>query len=132
MTQEEWKQVEKALEYFFKRVELQVDGYEVSLTLQRVGVYKNAIAIYVNGVFKGEWITTECEETRRFIQKREKSILTKKDKEARKKLSKKAQKELAEKYDRKYSVYSTHWSSFRALKRHLIANNESIKFVKIS
>lgn len=132
MTQEEWKQVEKALEYFFKRVELEVDGYEVSLTLQRVGVYKNAIAIYVNGVFKGEWITKECEETRRFIQKREKSILTKKDKEARKKLSKKAQKELAEKYDRKYSVYSTHWSSFRALKRHLIANNESIKFVKIS
>lgn len=124
MTQEEWKRVEKALEYFFKRVELEVDGYEVSLTLQRVGVYKNAIAIYVNGVFKGEWITTECEETRRFIQKREKSILTKKDK--------KAQKELAEKYDRKYSVYSTHWSSFRALKRHLIANNESIKFVKIS
>lgn len=60
MTQEEWKQVEKALEYFFKRVELEVDGYEVSLTLQRVGVYKNAIAIYVNGVFKGEWITTEC------------------------------------------------------------------------
>ena len=53
MTQEEWKQVEKALEYFFKRVELEVDGYEVSLTLQRVGVYKNAIAIYVNGVFKG-------------------------------------------------------------------------------
>ena len=41
-------------------------------------------------------------------------------------------RELAEKYDRKYSVYSTHWSSFRALKRHLIANNESIKFVKIS
>lgn len=132
MTQEEWKQVEKALEYFFRRVDLEIDGYKVSLALQRVGVYKNAIAIYVNGVFKGEWLSTECEETRRFIQKKERSILTKKDKEAWKKLSKKMQKELEEKYDRKYPTYYSRWTSFGALKRHLIANNEDIKLVKIS
>lgn len=132
MTKDEWKQVEDALQYFYKNVELEIDGYTITLVLQRVSVYKNAIAIFINGVFKGEWLTGECEENIRFIPKKEKSLLSSKEKESWKKLPKKTQKELKEKYDRKYATYYSHWSSFGALKRHLIANNEDIKLIKIT
>jgi hypothetical protein len=33
--------------------------------------------------------------------------------------------------DRKYTTYQPAWSSFGALKRHLIANNKSIELVSI-
>ena len=38
MTKEEWKQVEDALQYFYKNVELEIDGYTITLALQRVSV----------------------------------------------------------------------------------------------
>lgn len=38
MTKEEWKQAEEALTHFFHPVELKVDGYDITLILERVGV----------------------------------------------------------------------------------------------
>lgn len=132
MNKEDWIKVKNALTDLFSGVYLNIDGYEVVLRLVRISTYKNSIAIYINGVFKGKWLVDDCEERRRFVQKKQKSLLTKKDKEGWKKLSKKAQKEFVDKYDIKYDYYSSHWSSLTALKNHLVKNNQNIELVKIT
>ena len=111
MNKEEWKQVEDALSSFFRMVELDADGYKVSLRLERVSQFKNAIVVYVNGSFKGEWLIEDCEERRRFIQPRTRSLLRGKEKaEILKGLNKKERKEAEERM--KYTTYITCWSKF--------------------
>jgi hypothetical protein len=132
MTNEEWAKVKEALQSQYRIVKLNVDGYEVALVLSRISTYKLAIVIYINGVFEGKWLQNDCEERRRFLQKKEHSLLTRKDKESWKKLSKKTQREFAEKYDLKYEVYSNIWTSVGALKKHLATNNKNIELISIT
>jgi hypothetical protein len=54
--------------------------------------------------------------------------MTKKQKELFNKMSKKLKKEILA--DRKYSYYSEYWTSFNAMKRHLLKENSSIELVK--
>lgn len=131
MTKEGWKKVEEAATNFFSTVYLKADEYDIAFKLVRVSAYKNEIAIYIGEVFKGEWLTKDCEERRRFCQKKVHSLLTPKGKTYLKKLSKKKQKEFMEKYPTQYEEFSPYWSSFGALKKHLIANNQNIELVKI-
>lgn len=132
MTKDEWKQVEEALKGFFSPAYINADGYEVTLILERVGPYKNMIMVYIGGQFKGEWLGSDCEERRRFMQKKVRSLLTPKQKADYKKLPKRLQKELSERYhNMNYETYSPQWSSFGSLKKHLIANNQNIALVKI-
>ena len=56
MTKEEWKQAEEALTHFFHPVELKVDGYDITLILERVSVYQNKIMVYIGGEFRGQRI----------------------------------------------------------------------------
>ena len=42
-----------------------------------------------------------------------------------------AAQELREKYPMQYSCFTPQWSSFRALKKHFCANNQSIELVKV-
>lgn len=131
MLKDEWSRAQEALKSLFSFVKLKIDGYEVTLSLVRVDTYKNAIAVYVNGVFKGEWLMKDCEERRRFLQRKERSLLSQKQKSSWSKLPKKLQRELNEKYDRKYEYYSSHWTSFNALKKHFISNNKNIELISI-
>ena len=131
MTKEEWKQAEEALTQFFHPVELKADGYDITLVLQRVGVYQNKIMVYIGGEFRGKWMAEDCEERRRFLQERRHSILSRKEKAEFEKLSKRSQKELREKYPMQYSSFTPQWSSFGALKKHFCANNQSIELIKV-
>lgn len=131
MTKEEWSQVEEALKSFYSIVEMKVDEYKVSLRLERLDTYSNRIAIYVNGEFKGKWLIEDCEERRRFLRKREKSLITAKQKKDLNKLPKKFIKEHEEWFNRSYVYYEHYWSSFNSLKKHLLKENESIELVKI-
>lgn len=132
MTKDEWKRAEEALKSFFSPVCLKADGYDVTLILERVGIYKNMIMVYIDGKFQGKWLSEDCEERRRFCVKRTHSLLNAKEKASFKELPKKAQKELANKHHNfQYESYSPQWTSFGALKKHLISNNEKIELVKI-
>lgn len=128
LTAEEWKEIEEELKLIYSMVKLRCDGYEVSITLARVTQFKNAIVVYVNGVVKGEWLLKECEESRRFFRKVTKSVLTPKQKKSLQKLPKKLQKELG--IDKTVSYYLADWTSFRALKKHLIEHNQSIELIQ--
>lgn len=130
MTKEQWKQVEEALKNLYHSVKLQIDEYELALGLVRIGTYELAIMVYVGGQFKWEWLTEDTEERRRFCQKKERTMLTAKGKAALKKMSKKRQAEFASQCQ--YFYYMPYWKSFNSLKRHLIANNQSIELISIT
>lgn len=127
ITAQDWKEIEHKLKGFYDPVKLICDGYELTLLLQRNGQFKNIIAAYVNGKIDGKWFLEECEERRRFFRPRSKSFYSKKDMADFKKISKKIFKEMQAK--NKYVYHEPYWTSFRALKGHLIKNNESIELV---
>lgn len=129
MTNYEWKQTQEALKDFYGIVKLKIDGYEVSLRLERIDQFKNAIMIYVDGTFSIKQLTEDSEERRRFFCKRTRSILNKKEKvEMMKGLSKKQKVELEQKS--KYEYYVPYWTSFRSMKKHLIENNKNIELIE--
>ena len=128
MTKQEWQRVQKALMDINNKVVLNIDGYEVTVVLVRVSTMKNAIAIYVNGHFKGKWLIEDCDERRRFVQKRTKSLYTSKEL-IKIGIHKKEHKNYLK---QKYQYYKTHWESFGGLRGHLIRNNESIELVEIA
>ena len=132
MTKDEWRKAEEALQQFFTTVKINADGYELILRLERIGTYKNAVMVYINGEFRGEWLARDCEERKRFMHKKTRSLLSTKEMANYKKLTKRQQKELAERYnDLKYDSYSPQWPSFGSLKRHLIANKKDIQLIQI-
>ena len=53
MTKDEWRKAEEALQQFFTTVKINADGYELILRLERIGTYKNAVMVYINGEFRG-------------------------------------------------------------------------------
>ncbi len=127
VTAQDWKEIEKRLTSFFDQVKLICDGYELTLMLRPIKQFKNAITVYVNGKIEGRWFVEECEERRRFLCPKSKSFYSKKDMADFKKISKRIFKEMQAK--NKYVYYEPYWTSFRALKSHLIKNNTSIELV---
>ncbi|BFH10861.1 hypothetical protein WJ0W_005967 [Paenibacillus melissococcoides] len=124
MTIEDWKTVEKNLRHLHYPVELNCDGYPVTLVLERVTPFKNGIAVYIDGTVKGSWIIDDCEERRRFMRPITKQLFTRKQLESAKKVSKKYYRDAAA---QKYTYHDHRWYSFGSLKRHLIKNNEVIE-----
>ncbi len=132
ITKEDWQEIEQKLKSFYNVVKLNCDGYEISLTLERLDTMKNGIMVYVNGVIKGEWLTEECEERRRFYRPITRSLMSQKQRNNLKKLPKRTQNMLIKelKLDRTFTYYSFEWTSFNSLKRHLIKNNTNIELIR--
>ncbi len=133
MTKAEWEKVEDALYFIDEGALLKIDGYEVTLVLRQESTYKNHIRVYINGVIKSEWIASDCEERRRFLCKKSKAMYTQKNLCGNKNLTEKDKKQLKdfiEKNQSKIEYYNLYWDNFKALKSHLIKNNDNIEFVR--
>lgn len=131
MTPQDWKEVEKRLENFWLPVKLKCDEYELTLRLERINQFKNAILVYVNGLMKVKWMTEDCEERRRFFRPKKQSAYSQKQKAALRKMSKRLrQKAGLPDPDDTYTYYIPYWTSFKALKSHLIKNNSNIQLVR--
>lgn len=104
------------------------DGYEVTLILGPISQFKNAILVYINGQIKGEWLNTDCEYRRRFFRTMTKSLISPKKKAALKKLPKKIRLKLEDMA--RYTCHYPYWTSFHALKRHLVEHNENIELIR--
>ena len=126
MTGEEWKIVEEDLKIIGNPVKLTIDNYDITLTLGQISTYKNGIFIYINGYMKGIWLARECEERKRFLQKHEHNLYDNKTNKQILKLGKKRRTELGLDDELKYVSYTSYWTSFKQLKKHLIANNENM------
>lgn len=126
MTSEEWKKVKEKLENLGEPVNLIIEGYELCLSLERVSTYKNAIKIVINGTFDNEWLIKDCEERRNFIPKKEVPLFYPFQMES---MPKDIQIKMKEK---KTASYRSHWKNFKLLKKHLIENNETIRYLETS
>lgn len=128
MTEQDWKAVESKLLHPYGYAKLMVDGYRIDLQLQPETAFKNVIAVYINGEIQGKWLTSDCEERRRFFQKTKHTLL-RKTKDFYK-LSKKRQKALEAMAEQHvFCTYTCFWGSFKKLKAHLIKNNNSIEIL---
>ena len=131
MTPEDWKEVDRCLQLFICTVKLKCDEYMVALMLCRITQLRNVIQIFVNDEVRGTWLLDDCEERRRFMCPVKKPVYSQKQKANLKKLSRKARREAGlPALDATVTVYRPYWTSFKALKRHLIRNNNSIELVR--
>ena len=128
MRQDDWKRAKEILSRPYGQITLLVDGYEVTLQLQMLrGMFRNGIAVYINGQFKWKWLTTDCEERRRFIAQRDVPLMNRQEIAHYNRLPKAQQKALKDYRDRKYIRYDTHWTDWNAMVKHFEANNEDIR-----
>lgn len=132
MTPRDWKEVEERLAMLYSSgVRLRCDGYEVRLILERVSQFRNAIRVYVGGVFRGKWLLEDCEERRRFLRPVKRSLHSRRSKAALRKIPKRVRRQVGlPDPDAKIVCYSFYWTSFKALKAHLIKHNKSIELVR--
>jgi len=130
MTKDDWAAVERALTYPYGRARLICDGYNLSLQTVLDKPLKLAIAWYVDGHFKGEFLKEGSEIGKRFARPH---VLHNYSPRQKKDILKNFGKRGAAKYfpglDATRTYHAWTWSSFGALKRHLIANNKVISLV---
>lgn len=128
ITPADWSRMKANLSGLFGSESLLCDGYKLTIVRSQ---NKNRLGlnIYVDGVWKGKWMMEDCEERRRFHREIKKRLYSTVDIEKMAKgLSKRAQAMLKKQpgLDRTYSLYSPCWTSFDALRRHLVKNNQEI------
>lgn len=117
MTKQEWIEAEK-LVTLYSALLLDCDGFRLSISETR-SKNKIEVIVYVNGFLKGEWISNDCEERRRFYQKKKKQMHSQKKIKQWKRLFGKTLEQYA-------YYYLPFWTSFKAFKAHLINNNKEI------
>lgn len=128
MTAEEWEKVESALNSPFGRVKLKIDEYNIDIGIVLDKPLKYCYAVYIDGIFKGKWLSEDCEIRRRFCQRHTKSLLNAKGKQKLKRERKEIREQVIK--NTTYEWYEPYFSSFRTLKSHFIKNNNSIELLE--
>lgn len=75
---EDWEKAKSRLRAPLGQVDLLCDGYSVTLVNECISMFRNGIAVYVNGEIRGSWFVQDCEERRRFIPQKETSLMSRK------------------------------------------------------
>lgn len=112
-------------------IKLNCDGFEVSLSLERVQNFKLAIGLYVNGFMKGSWIIRPDDyHESKFLPIRTKSKYSPKIKQQIIKIwgKRRAYKEYPD-LDEKIEYKGSHFSSARSALNHLNKVSESIELL---
>ena len=125
-TKGQWENMRRELSGALGRADLKIDGFDVSLHVE-IHSMKLVIAVYVDGGFKGMWLTHDCDQRRRFMHERKSYVWSAKDRKSRTMIKLIGK----EKLTRQVSFYYPWFTSFRTLKSHLIKNNENIKVLRI-
>lgn len=120
----------KQLESQFNHVELNCDGFIIGLILKPYKM-RLVIDIYINGVFKGEWLgfTKEHPETKYLPIKRKAFFTPKRKAEIIKVFGKRAAKKMFPKLDEVHESRSCFFTSPQAALSHLIKVSDSIELV---
>lgn len=118
----ELKEIAAELSLPYASLTLKCDSYRVTLQNH---MHKRRLEtwVYVEGKFRGEWLSTDCEERRRFYRP-VRSIPSRNYVAAMKKIS-------GRKWKPKERIYfMPSWPSPLPLLRHLIKNNTTVHWVK--
>ncbi len=136
-TKAQWDEIEKQLSGYFGRVELRCDGYKVVAAIEPIDKLKQGIVVYVNGVWKGEWMRGEAEEAKKFHREMKRFLYpASKREEAKKKLrSRHLHATLRDWYagvaERSVFTWAPYWTSARAFTRHLRKTCTDIEVVSL-
>ena len=134
MTREEWAKVEKALSGTYGRAKLKVDGHEITFQRQLVDKNKLGVVTFVDGHFRGEWISADkpCPE-QKFLRPGSRFTHKPKARAALKKIRKKTREEWGDFYnpDSKWHYFSPSWPSVTAIRRHYQKSFQSIELVEV-
>lgn len=136
LTKEQWKEIEGQLSSPYGRVELRCDGYEITADMQKLKNLRYCIAVYVDGVIKGEWMTGRHVIPLKFHRERKMFIHSQKTRsEAKKKLANrrldKVSRGFYEGCLRHTSFWDPYWTSPSAFCRHIRKTCISIEIVKV-
>ena len=130
MTPEQWKELELILSGSYGIAKLNIDSYNVTLSVEPYKGLRSCIAVYVDGKIKMENITNDCDIRRRFYCKHTKQLF-KIDKKKTVRMTKAEKKALEEfKKENTLEYYEPFWMSFRSMKNHFIKNNTSIELLE--
>ena len=131
-TKAQWEFARVELGYWFGRLDLRVDGFNLQLRVQELKPLQLVIFPFVDGVHKGAWSSKVegeyCEIARRFLPVHSKRVFNKK---TRATIVKAVGKMEANKrgYLDTIELRRPWFTSFTQLKRHLLANNHNIEIL---
>jgi hypothetical protein len=131
LTKEQRESLADQLGYPYGSVDLMCDGYRVSLRVERFKDLSYRVITYVNGVWKGVWISgTNSHPEQKFLRKSVRPIVSPAKRE-------KLEKELGKRYvkkdlywSRSITLYCIDWGSGRAAISHLCKVCESIEILE--
>ncbi|HZZ04617.1 hypothetical protein [Paraburkholderia sp.] len=130
LTKDEMKKIADELRHAFGRVELQCDAYRVNMEVRPLAARRYAIAVFVDGWMRGEWLRDDCEQRRRFMRCRNVPLYSA-AKRAR------IEKELGKRYakrlgvDKTFAVFYPYWTSVTPMLRQFCATNDTVSVIEI-
>jgi hypothetical protein len=74
-SKEQWQVIEEQLSFPYSQVKLKCDGYEVSAMVKKIKGLKFCVTVYVDGVYKGEWMDGKHEGPLKFHCKKRRYFL---------------------------------------------------------
>ena len=130
LTKEQKTFILKQLESPLNHIELDCDGFKIWLSLKRYKM-RLVIDIYINGVFKGEWLgfTETHPETKYLPIKRRPYYTPKRKAEIIKALGKREAKKMFPKLDEVHEGRTSFFTSPKAALSHLIKVSDSIELL---
>jgi hypothetical protein len=133
ITKEQWDGIELMLSGSFGMVELLIDGYKVTLQIERVKSLKYTIMTYVDGQFCGAWMTKDNVIGLRFY--RPASHFGHKAKFRNELIKiyggKRCTKAKLEEFNKKHTLLDPTWNNVKSMRRHFEKNNKDLSVVKI-
>lgn len=133
ITKEQWTQVETELSGSWGRVEMLIDGFKVSLRIERVKSLRYTIMTYVNGQWRGKWMSADSEEGKRFFCPKSSFVWPAKHRADVIKIygGKRCPKAKLEELNKKVTTLVPWWNNVKSMRRHFEKNNQSLELVSI-
>lgn len=131
MTREQWAALEVELRTPYGYAKLQADGRVLTLNVQRVKGLQYAIAVYIDGSIKGEWMSRDSEVGAKFWRPRATSLYSANSvKRVEKKFGKRIAARMKKEDSPKLFMHDPYFPSVAVLRRHLAKTCTSVEMIK--
>lgn len=133
LSKEERQKVEQALSRPWGRAVLKCDGYEVALDVQKVRELSYRVVTYVNGEWRGAWISgSQQHPEQKFLRRSERALLTPTAKAEMVKILGKRAAVKDPLWTKKIVMFYLDWASGKQALAHLLKVCESVELVEAS
>lgn len=130
LTKEQQKQIADRLSLPWSAAALRCDGHLVQLSVQRFKGMTYRVMTYVDGEFKGAWLSSrESHPQQKFLRKSVRPLYSAAEIKKHEKIFGKRQVAKDPAYSRKLTLYHPDWASGRAALAHLCKVCDSIEDV---